>query len=92
MRMSSTVLGGALGEIPEVYSLEGRDLALGGAHEELCCHGDEDAVVAGGVIDKGVAQLLGHQGSVAGTFEQVIQTRQQFLACGEFGRQSSADA
>jgi hypothetical protein len=68
--------------------IERRNLALGGAHEQLSGHGDEDAVVAGGVIDEGVAQLLGHQGGVAGTLEQMIQARQQLIAGGELGRQS----
>jgi len=31
------------------------DLALDGTHERLAGHGHEDAVVAGGVIDEGVA-------------------------------------
>ena len=72
--------------------IERRDLALSGAHEQLTGHGDEDAVIAGGMIDEGMAQLLGHQGGIAGTFEQMIQARQQFVTCGEFGRQSGTDA
>lgn len=40
--------------------VQGSDLALRGAHEQLTGHGDEDAVVVGGMVDECVVQLARH--------------------------------
>ena len=67
-------------------------LALRGGHEELGGHGDEDAVVSGGVIAEGLAQLAGHEAGVAGGSEQVLEAGEQFLARGGLGGQARSDA
>src|SRR5690606_23786364 len=49
--------------------VEGGDLALSGTHEQLSGHGDEDAVVASGVIDEGLLELARHERSIAGALD-----------------------
>ena len=74
------------------FFIEDGDVALGRTHQQLCSHGNEDAVVAGGVIAQGVAKLLGHEAGIAGAGEQMLEAGQEFLAGGDAGRQAGTDA
>ena len=86
-------MGLGLSEDLEVeFFIEYGDVALSRAHEQLCGHGDKDAVVAHGVVAQGVAQLLGHEVGIAGGGEEMVEAREEFIAGGHAGGQSGANA
>ncbi len=63
-----------------------------GGGEQFGGQRGQDAVIAGGVIAQGMAQLWRHQAGVACSGEQVIEAGKQFLAAGELGGKAGADA
>jgi hypothetical protein len=56
--------------------IELREFTLGTHGQQFCGHGGEDAVVAGGVIAQGMAQLRGHQTGIAGISKKMLQASQ----------------
>ncbi len=48
--------------------------------EQLGAHGHEQAVVAGSVIDEGIAEFGGHEGSVASHGESMAEELREFVA------------
>src|ERR1700693_6343214 len=66
--------------------------ALGRGAQELGAHRGEDAVVAGGMIAQGVAQLRGHERGVAGNAQQVLEAGGEFFTGGVLHRKASTNA
>src|ERR1035438_414815 len=73
------------------FFVEHGDFGLGGAHEQVSGHADEDAVVAGGVVTEQMSQLLGHEASVAGGSQQMLEAGQQFLSGSRPGLEPGTD-
>ena len=71
--------------------VEHGEVTLGRGHEQLGGHADAEAVVAGGVIDQGMAELWGHQAGVAGGGEQLVEAGEQLVAGRDAGGEPGAD-
>ncbi len=67
-------------------------VSLGDGGEEFGSQCGQDAVVAGGVVTRGLLQLWRHQAGVAGSGWEVVQADLQFLAIVVFGSQADANA
>ena len=63
-------------------SFSSSSVALGGSGEQTVGHPGEGAVVAGGMIAKGVLQALRHEIRVAGLLEEVVEAGGEFLSFG----------
>src|ERR1700678_1945112 len=71
--------------------IEFGDFALCRRHQQFGGHADEDAVVAGGVVTQGVAQLFGHQAGIAGGGQQMLETSEEIFSGGNTGGEAGSD-
>src|SRR5580692_1815188 len=72
--------------------VEARQVAIGGDGEQLVGEVEEDAVVAGGVIDEGGLELSGHERGIAGGGEAVLEAGEQLVAGGILEDETASDA
>jgi hypothetical protein len=79
-------------DLEEEFFVEACELAVGRDGEQLVGEIHENAVVAGGMIGEGDAELAGHEGGVAGRGEQVIEAGEELVARGVVESEPASDS